>query len=914
VARSSRPPELRYWGKSDRSDPHRYHLLAYHMLDVAAVYQGILARRTKMLRHFAEAFAVTDDVFLQFGSFLVALHDLGKFAESFQRKSEVAFRECFPDRPERIWRTAHHAQLGAILWHHRVRPALAALDKASPLGCVAMPGEDPIGLWSLTSFHHHGRPESTRLHLGRGGRGLAKYLDESDISAAVALSTCFLELFEVPRLANELPTGSISPPACEASWWLAGATIVADWLGSNRMWFEMHREPRPLEEYWNGVALPAAARALTDTTLIPAPPSPLRPPSAVVGIPEADLRPMQRAAAEVTLGEGPRLFIVEDSTGSGKTEAAVLLIHRLLAAGRADGFYIALPTTATANAMYERTARRYRSLFAEDAAPSLVLAHSSRDRSAVYRTSIGMETPAGERSYDENGPAPASAVCNAWFADHPKKALLADGGVGTVDQALLAVLTCRHQPLRAYGLYRKVLVVDEVHAYQAYQNRLLQHLLAAHAAAGGSAVLLSATLPGSVRHGLVEAFQGRLGRQANRDTVASMDYPLLTTTGRNGDPSGVKVEEHEERAVPLRLVHGHETVVEALLAAAERGCAVWVRNTVADAVDSFRMLSERHPRDGLHLFHARFVLGDRVVIERQVLDRFGPEGNATDRRGHILVATQVVEQSLDLDFDLVVTDLAPLELVLQRLGRGRRHPRDESGNRVDPPDQRPPRPFLVFSPEPTCDPHANWLAERFGRYGRVYADHGRLWLTARLLSEHPEIAVPGDLRDLIEWVYGPGSTGRIPAALAGTSGEEEGRQLSERAQATAGAVVLENGYLQTAGWVDEETRTRLADPTIRLRLVRVVGDRHAPWCGSWRDSEVTVRWDRWRDAAPVDPRLAALKETLEADAGPGARFWSALPLVDEGDSIGRCRLLTNPDEGQRRELIAVYDPSEGLLL
>src|SRR5206468_9255049 len=187
----------------------------------------------------------------------------------------------------------------------------------------------------------------------------------------------------------------------------------------------------------------------------------------------------------------------------------------------ADGIYLALPTMATANAMYARVHEIFRRLFVEGSVPSLVLAHSA-SRMAL----LAMEEK--NRVEQERGPGDetASCQCSDWLADNRKKALLAHVGVGTIDQALLAVLAARHQSMRLFGLCRKVLIVDEVHACDAYVHQLLCTLLRFHAALGGSAVLLSATLPARMRSELTGAFAESLGKPAERDLSTS--YPLAT--------------------------------------------------------------------------------------------------------------------------------------------------------------------------------------------------------------------------------------------------------------------------------------------------------------------------------------------------------------------------------------------------
>jgi CRISPR-associated endonuclease/helicase Cas3 len=201
------------------------------------------------------------------------------------------------------------------------------------------------------------------------------------------------------------------------------------------------------------------------------------------------------------LAQDPQLIVIEEVTGGGKTEAALTLAARLLANGAADGLYLALPTMATADAMHRRVERVYQRFFADGAQPSLVLAHSMAAFTLALECVNQTDTGYGNKEHDS-----ASGHCTAWLADSRKKALLAHVGVGTIDQALLGILPAKHQSLRLWGLLGKILIADEVHACDAYVADLLKTLLKFHTAFGGSAILLSATLPQSQRAGFIAAF------------------------------------------------------------------------------------------------------------------------------------------------------------------------------------------------------------------------------------------------------------------------------------------------------------------------------------------------------------------------------------------------------------------------
>ncbi len=455
--------------------------------------------------------------------------------------------------------------------------------------------------------------------------------------------------------------------ARRASFALAGLAVLADWIGSNQMWFR-YRSPgefRDLKTYWS-YAREKAGRTVSEAGVSPAPTRNCLGYDALIGT-KAVPSPMQDWTYSVELPVGPTLFMIEDETGSGKTEAALMLAHRLMAANRADGLYVALPTMAMANAMFDRLGAAYRRLFTADSGPSIALAHGARElhrgfQSAILRGGHKESSYSGDARQEDESGTTASTACAAWIADDRRLAFLADVGAGTVDQALLSVLPSRHQSLRLLGLMRRVLVLDEIHAYDSYMQREIETLLEFQAGLGGSAILLSATLPLAVRARLANAFSNGLGKQVDSDELSGggVDYPLATVRAADVR-SSIKVPGQSGRArtLPVGFLRTAEDAVNAVKEAASAGKAVlYIRNTVDDVLDAWSALSAR----GLasELFHARFTFADRLEKERRIVNMFGKE-SGDGRAGKILAATQVVEQSLDLDFDALITDLAPID-------------------------------------------------------------------------------------------------------------------------------------------------------------------------------------------------------------------------------------------------------------
>jgi CRISPR-associated endonuclease/helicase Cas3 len=459
-----------------------------------------------------------------------------------------------------------------------------------------------------------------------------------------------------------------------SSWLLAGLAILSDWIGSNS---EYCSEPMSLDDYCNKIALPKAEEAINKAGVLPSAISSKTGMGALFPKIESP-SPLQSHVSTCGLSDSAQLFILEEVTGSGKTEAALCLAPRLMEKGLAEGIFVALPTMATANAMYERLVKTYRLMFSAEATPSLVLAHSARHLSDSFRHSIGLERSLGDEIYSRDEQA-ASAQCAEWLADNRKKALLADVGVVTIDQGLMAVLPSKHQSLRLLGLSRHVLIVDEVHAYDLYMHTLLCTLLRFHASLGESAILLSATLPIKQRQELVNSFSE--GLEEKKHKLNDNSYPLIThSTANYLSETPLQIREGTRRKVTVKFIED------------------------ISAVDAYNSLSTKLGSENVLLFHARFAMGDRQRIEKKVLDTFGKKSDNATRKGKILVATQVVEQSLDLDFDYMVSDLAPMDLIIQRVGRLHRHSRKErSGTAI----------LGIFAPLLTDNPTENWYKDVF---------------------------------------------------------------------------------------------------------------------------------------------------------------------------------------------------------
>lgn len=879
----------RYWGKARPavdSVEANFHLLAWHGLDVAGVGWQLLSPDKPLCQQLAAPLQVEPQWLQRWFCFCLSLHDLGKFSSAFQGLVPGLSSTLIQAEPGYRY-SQRHDSLGWALWKDYLADALLEGRWQQQNNWPRPTDADrALGPWLKIVTGHHGAPPVEPEY------GPDNWFSDLDQQATLAYCEAMVELFQ-PDLAP-LADNTLAHRLKPLSWQLAGLAVLADWSGSDQCYFPYVSQPLAVTDYWQQHALPQAESAVQAMQ-----------PEKVVARPFDTIQslfpfirqptPLQQQAIDIALPEGPQLWLLEDVTGAGKTEAALTLCNRLMGSGYAQGVYIGLPTMATANGIYDRMQQSYRRLFTADSHPSLVLAHGARELSDAFQQSVKLSDQQQPDHNYQSDELSATAWCNSWLADSRKKALFADMGVGTLDQALLAVLPARHQSLRLLGLRNRILLVDEVHAYDPYMQALLQALLRAHAQQGGSAILLSATLPQHMRQTLCDAFRQGLqqpGQPLQR--TGPDDYPLLTGCSGKGELIEQPLASRAEvcRTLAVERVGEPAAVAQMIRQALAQGqCVCWIRNTVGDARQAWQQAHDEGWTEpaSLSLFHSRFAACDRQQVEQDVLRRFGKTSSAPQRAGQLLIATQVVEQSLDLDFDFMVSDLAPIDLLIQRAGRLHRHQRDSAGT-VAEVDQRPAPLLAIYAPAASAEADQHWLKPHWQGSGYVYKDHGQLWLTLKALEGQGWVLrMPEDARRLIEAVYSEDAMFDVPEALLDSSLEADGDRRSETRQARGNQLDLAQGYCRSSGgdhWnSDVNTPTRLSQDTVTVALARYCDGRLQPWSDAaehgWQLSQLSLSEKDWRQAQQQIPaRLRDDIESMKAST-PALRWIEVLPLVDE---------------------------------
>ena len=732
------------WRKDDETQEVEIHLLEHHLADVGACFEALVDQPTIRDR-LAAAGGVDalDDAAASRLCVFAALHDIGKVNVGFQTKTwDPGLRP-----PRRLW-AGHTSDLVPVLTNKDRKTAdwfFDALGWDEILAWDNDNGETACGIF-VAAMSHHGEPldlrsdkqRNTKIWRPRGD------LNPQDQVSRIGelIRRWFPDAFE--KGAQPLP------PAPAFQHMFLGLCTLADWIGSDRERFPYRSEPdKPDDLYFENNARPRAQDALKEIGLD------IGNQRAAVAATSAGFsdasrifkfnpNPMQEAARDISLDEP--LAIIESETGSGKTEAALWRFARLYETKRVDSLYFALPTRAAAVQIHGRVTEFVKSMMPDgDAAPLPVLAVPGYVRAGDFD---GRHLP-NYRVWWEDGFHDG----RRWAAESSKRYLAAQVAVGTVDQAMMAALQVRHSHMRAACLSRSLLVIDEVHASDPYMRAIIEALLKAHLGAGGYALLMSATLGSSARR----RWLSRSRRAAANDNFPLDDaiaapYPSIAVRGTNGvervDGVGANDRAKSVRVEARPLMGDFEGTAKIALDAARDGAkTLIIRNTVGYAIDTQRAMESAADGDGAAraaLFgidenpaphHSRFAASDRRLLDEEVEKALG---SPRSREGGIaVVGTQTLEQSLDIDADLLITDLCPMDVLLQRIGRLHRH---AENNDKRPPGCEEPR-CIVLTPFAGEDlspllkkkggPNPNGLGPR----GNVYPDLRISQLTLRLIAE-----------------------------------------------------------------------------------------------------------------------------------------------------------------------------------
>ncbi|AOS84546.1 CRISPR-associated helicase/endonuclease Cas3 [Chlorobaculum limnaeum] len=610
------------------------------------------------------------------GSALVAAcHDLGKVCPTFQKKIHKAIEGADPTILDALNDVDPEIEKN---WGGHAGVSQCALEALEAGKTVA----------SIAGCHHGYAPKL-------GGRTA----DAESFGGAAwqAKRTRLLELL-MEATGERLP--EIRDPLHARV--LAGLTSVADWIGSGAIFDD------PGEPWQNRVAAAVDTAGFTPPLLAPG--------LSFREIFPFEPNPIQRGLIEAACRPG--LYILEAPMGIGKTEAALYAAYALVAAGKARGIYFALPTQLTSNRIHGRVERFLDRVLEPD---------------SPHRAALLLHGNAWLQEFDLG--AEAAPGCS-WFSS-AKRGLLAPFAVGTVDQALMASMNVKHGFVRAFGIAGKVVILDEVHSYDAYTGTILDRLVGELRRLRCTVIILSATLTGERRSALLGA-----------ERSAEAAYPLITALPADApEPLEIAPETTAGNEVTIRQTLDCEAALDEALDRADSGQQVlWIENTVSEAQEAYKLLAARSSGMAIEcgLLHSRFIHRDREALEEEWVTRYGADGAAARReRGRILVGTQVLEQSLDIDADFLVTRLCPTDMLLQRIGRLWRHSFHQrpAGARCEA--------WIVSAQFEAAEQNPG---EAFGNSAKVYSPYVLL-RTLQAWAGVETLSLPGDIRGLLERTY-----------------------------------------------------------------------------------------------------------------------------------------------------------------
>ena len=712
---------LEIWAKTPRgielgSEEGNYHPLICHMIDSAMValslWQMVLTSSLKELMRQKLSLSTIEEAG-RWIAFFAGLHDLGKATPVFAKQWDEQWGHLVEQ--------GFSASATQGKCPHNILSTILLVDLLEEFGLEEDVAQ-PIG---ITLGAHHGViPDFLSMNACRYAVGSGRWPKAQRELIHVLAHLLGMET-------DIRPSGDLWKES-SILMILAGLSCVSDWIASNHDCFPFAGTEVKLPLYTKR-SQKLATKALKTLGWLARPRR-----MDVIEFSELfDKTPnhLQEQVFNITNQlTGPSMILLEYPMGGGKTEAAIWVADYLACTQDQKGFYFALPTMATSNQMFGRVNNYIENRFPDTGINTMLLhGHASlntefelirrKNNKAVLQSNITLNESKIE-----------GLQAAEWFT-YRKRGLLSPFGIGTIDQALLAVLQSKHFFVRLFGLAGKVVILDEVHAYDSYMQVLLARLLSWLAACNTSVVLLSATLPNATRQILLDAYATGRGLPSAR--ISPTRYPRISWVSE--EIGSRHIEGALPRKLSLQFYEDEEWVQELYAQLKDGGCAAVIMNTVGQAQKVYQRLTEFFSENELVLFHARFPFDARMSLETSILNSLGWDGERPFRS--VVVATQVIEQSLDLDFDLMVTELAPVDLMLQRSGRLWRHKRPRPKNLSSPT-------LWILSPSL----NEQGKLEFCPGTDRVYEPHAllRTWL---VLEGKESVSIPGEIETLIEGVY-----------------------------------------------------------------------------------------------------------------------------------------------------------------
>ena len=747
----STPETASFWAKTgDKDSPTRGLSLVQHMLDAGSVAARLWDTwlAPGLQKRFSEHLHLSMEDMRSLVCWLATTHDMGKATPEFSgqldaRRDEnlAVYRQLieqqdfeFPEdlvTPVSGLRCPHSKYSQSILIHLLTN------------NIEGIPREVAETLASISGAHH-GTPAEYLANSADLSNVILERLSPKWHAAWQELYTITLKRFGASSALHQLAQHGQTIPV-SVQFCITGFVIMSDWIASNPDFFPMGTFGSADQEQrarigWQVLGLEQRWIAALDTN--PDTPAPDLYASRF-GWSNPILRPMQEVVVEAARSmQSGGMMCIEAPMGQGKTEAGLIAAEFLAQATGRTGVAFATPTQATSNALFDRVTEwveyQTNNVAQEHGGPiephTMFLGHSknrfNKSYEALSKADIFDESSTPGRENNRKTLRPGTSLARHSWLSGTKKGLLSSFVVCTIDQVLMTALQARHVMLRHLGLASKVIIIDEVHAYDAYMNQYLSSALYWLGQMNAPVILMSATLPSATRDDLMKSYAKglKIGAEPNKvatpappsqndlmakmkarlagihaapkpeaseEPILDLDYPVVhtLTAEDNGTPKKWKVEQPvEQTKIELKLIaDSPESVLNVLEPLAnDHGCAAVICNTVGRAQEMHAFLSEQFGEEHVVLTHSRFTATHRAEQEELLVSKLGKKAHYSEADGEdssrphrlIVVGTQVIEQSLDLDFDVMITDFAPVDLVLQRMGRLHRHDSRSSSERT----------------------------------------------------------------------------------------------------------------------------------------------------------------------------------------------------------------------------------------
>lgn len=634
--------------KTNHEDLDKWLPLWMHLKDTAEI-MDILARRwlpDSERRILCQYYSLSESELYKLCKFVAYTHDIGKATKGFQSKILV----MLPDIREKIQNNGISVPEKS---EENMSHALASEIILLSYGCDRKIAS-VIGA-------HHGKPQeksATKVNISYSGL-YGEQESEWSVIWNDIINHAFIESGYMSI--DELPDIDIKQQVI-----LSGLLIMADWIASNTTYFPLISvdDKGSLTLYPNRVETAWERLSLTENWE-----------SRCFEMDDEEFEkrfgfmPNSIQGAFVNILENsdkPGVIILEAQMGIGKTEAALAGAEILAQRYGCGGLFFGMPTQATANGVFGRIMDwgKYQS---ENSNLSVKLAHGAAEINEEYTSLFKgrAHVDDSEDPDDKNG-----LMIHSWFQGK-KQAMLSNFVVGTVDQLLMMALKRKHVMLRHLGMAGKVVVVDEAHSYDAYMSRYLESALQWLGAYNVPVIILSATLPGDRREKLVAAY---LNKRLKDDKIKKQrGYPLITWTDGERVYCKVVESDSEKRNIDISVIDDNKIIGIISDAVASGGCVSVILNAVKRAQKVTEKVRQTVSDANIILFHSQFIMTDRAYTEKKITEMLGKHSNKDQRSHTVVIGTQVLEQSLDIDADVMITDLCPMDLLLQRIGRLHRH-------------------------------------------------------------------------------------------------------------------------------------------------------------------------------------------------------------------------------------------------